>query len=587
MPVSYKIKASSLVVLFILCSCLFSTVYAAFNPKNISVGVLAFRGQDVAKKRWGPTIQYLNEQLPEYHFNLVPKDLKTLNSLVKDQDLDFILTNTGHYVLLESLYGITRIATLRNLRQGKALDSFGSVIFTRANRTDINKLSDFTGKSFMGVNKNGFGGFQIAWREFKQAGIDPFSDFSSLSFSGFPQSNIVHAVLEGRVDGGTMRTDSLERLAAKRKINIDDIKIINAKSAKGFPFLLSSELYPEWPFSTAQHVPLEVAKKVAIALFQIKSTSDVARQGNYSEWTVPSDYQPVHELMRELKIGSYAEKNQFDFNTIINTYWLEILTLGIAIVIIAYLVFLLRRRNTALLHQQEMTKSKFKFLANVLKETHTVLDSLVNYGNKIDPDKAPASQGHIISRMLDSSANISTFFNNIQEFSLIESDRVEFEKAKFNLIDILEEIRSSVADNLQDKKITLSMTVNDDVPNMLVGDSERLKQIIQNILKIAIKFSHEASVSLDVESLKSSAGKVQLKFNITDSHMVINQGQIDMLFNSFVHADTLNIQNYGSACLSLYVSKKFIELMGGNTWVENGADEQRVFSFSCQFKPSK
>lgn len=587
MPATYKIKNLSFVMLFILCSGLFSSAYAAFNPKNISVGVLAFRGQDVAKKRWGPTIQYLNEQLPEYHFNLVPKNLNTLSSLVKNKDIDFILTNTGHYVLLESLYGITRIATLRNLRQGKALDSFGSVIFTRSDRSDINKLSDFTGKSFMGVNKKGFGGFQIAWREFKRAGIDPFSDFSSLSYSGFPQSNIVYAVLEGKVDGGTMRTDSLERLAAKRKINLDEIKIINAKNVEGFPFLLSSELYPEWPFSTAQYVPLEVAKKVAIALFQIQSTSDVARQGNYSEWTVASDYQPVHELMKELKIGSYAEKNQLNFKTILNIYWLEIITLSIAILLIAYLLFLLKRRKTALFNQQEMTKSKFKFLANVLKETHTVLDSLVNYGHKIDPDKASSSQGHIISRMIDSSANISTFFNNIQEFSLIEASNVELIRAKFNLTDILEEIRNSVSDNLKDKKITLTMVINKDVPNMLVGDSERLKQILQNILKIAIKFSHEATVSLNVELSGSSSDKVQLKFNITDSHMVINQAQIDMLFNSFVHADTLNLQNYGSSCLSLYVSKKFIELMNGKTWVENGDNEQRVFGFSCQFKPSK
>lgn len=587
MSSNYKKKKILLMMLFLLFSSYLSTVYAQFNPRNITVGVLAFRGLDAAKKRWEPTIQYLNQQLPEYHFNLIPKNLSTLNDLIKDQDIDFILTNTGHYVLLESLYGVTRIATLRNLRQGKALDNFGSVIFTRAERTDINELGDFVGKSFMGVNKNGFGGFQIAWREFKRAGVDPFSDFSSLSYSGFPQSNIAFAVLEGKVDGGTMRTDSLEKMAKKGKIKLDDFKIINARKVAGFPFLLSSELYPEWPFSRAQHVPLEVAKKVVIALLQIQRNSDVARQGNYAEWTVPSDYQPVHELMKDLKIGSYAEDDKFNLKSLIKTYWLELVTLSIALVVILYLLFIINRRNKALKNSQAVSKSKFNFLANAVRETHSLLTSLITYGKKIDQAEESSNQSTTLHKMLETTDNISNLFHDIQDFSMIEAGNMNLEKTNFNLTEVLDEINKDFSIKLTDHKINLTTAVEGNVPGLLVGDPERLSYIIESILSIAVKFSHDANISLNVKLLKQTADKVDLRFDINDNGMVLNQGQIDMLFNAFVHANILNVKNYGSACLGLYISKKFIELMDGKTWVEKGTGEQRKFGFSCQFQTSK
>lgn len=80
----------------------------------------------------------------------------------------------------------------------------------------------------MGVKKTAFGGFQMAWLELKNEGIDPFNDFSSLQFSGFPQDKIVYAVLNGKVDAGTVRTTTLERMAAEGLIDFNEFK--NSKS---------------------------------------------------------------------------------------------------------------------------------------------------------------------------------------------------------------------------------------------------------------------------------------------------------------------------------------------------------------------
>ncbi len=104
----------------------------------------------------------------------------------------------------------------------------GVVIFTRSDRGGIRNLPDLEGKSLMAVKPMGFGGFLMAWRELREAGVDPFEDLSSLQFSGFPQDAVVYAVRDGTVDAGTFRTESLESLAAVGKVELSDSRILNA-----------------------------------------------------------------------------------------------------------------------------------------------------------------------------------------------------------------------------------------------------------------------------------------------------------------------------------------------------------------------
>ena len=122
---------------------------------GITVGVLAFRGDEIARERWEQTTDYLTAALPGYHFMLVPLDLRGMDEALKRGKLDFILTNPGNYVELEAQYGITRIATLKNVRQGQVYKEFGAVIFTRADRDNIRELRDLKHASFAAVDSAG------------------------------------------------------------------------------------------------------------------------------------------------------------------------------------------------------------------------------------------------------------------------------------------------------------------------------------------------------------------------------------------------------------------------------------------------
>ncbi|MDH3448185.1 MAG: phosphate/phosphite/phosphonate ABC transporter substrate-binding protein, partial [Gammaproteobacteria bacterium] len=193
---------------------------------EMSIGVLAFRGEQDALERWSPTAEYLTENVADYRFRVVPLTLEGMVTEVSRDRLDFILTNTGNYVVLENAFGISRLATLKVRHLGKDFTQFGAVIFTRHDHPELKEIKDIAGHSMLAVSQNAFGGFQMAWSEMIDAGVDPFNDLRALDFGGFPQDDIVRAVIAGDYDVGTVRSGTLERMAADKLIDIDKIRVL-------------------------------------------------------------------------------------------------------------------------------------------------------------------------------------------------------------------------------------------------------------------------------------------------------------------------------------------------------------------------
>ena len=322
--------------------------------KVLRIGVLAFRGMEQAYKMWLPTADYLSDAVAGSTFSIIPLTLDNIAEAIKSGRVDFVLTNPASYAGLEITYGISRIATLRNHRAGGSYTRFGALILTRADRDDIQTLADLKNKTFMAVHKNAFGGWWMAWREFLNVGIDPFKDLKNIEFVGFPQDKIIRAIGSGRVDAGTVRTDLLERLAMDGRVDINDFKILNQKYSEQFPFVHSTMLYPEWPFAVVKHTSEKLAHKVAIALLNMKSNSEAAVSAKSEGWTVPLDYQSVHDLMKYLSVGPYVNQSKVSFSVVLRQYWKWIVTVAVFLVFLFSLVFYMLRLNSKLkLSQQE------------------------------------------------------------------------------------------------------------------------------------------------------------------------------------------------------------------------------------------
>ena len=288
--------------LVLLLLVFFISSFSAF-ASNVSIGVLAFNGNQQAINRWQPTADYLSRKIPDTRFQIVPLTLEEFEHSINKNDLDFILTNPGHYVRLEVKFGITRIATFLSQYQNKTLKQFSAVIFTR-NNSDIFNIKDLKGRVFAAVSEGAFGGFQLAQDALLTENIDALEELE-MKWLGFPHADIVRTVLEGGADAGVARSGVLEKMASQGKLELSLIRILAQKQTKNYPFLHSTELYPEWPFAKLPNTDITLAKKVAISLFEMSKDDDAALKSAGSGWTIPLSYASVHDVLRRVEAEPY------------------------------------------------------------------------------------------------------------------------------------------------------------------------------------------------------------------------------------------------------------------------------------------
>lgn len=357
------------------------SISTTLNP--IKIGVLANRGKEHCLDQWSATANYLTSQIPNHKFTIVPLSCKEIYHAVERNSIDFVLANPAIYVELEAYYGINRLATMENLYQKKGYNVFGGVIFCKAGRNDINNLNDLRGKSFIAVEEHSFGGWIMAYRELRDHGISPYEDLHSLRFGGTHDA-VVYAVLDGKVDAGTVRTDILERMAEEGSINLDSFTVLNEhhheiyKSDErfGFPLKHSTRLYPEWSFAKVKNTPSDLAKEVAIALLHISSDSTAARNAKIVGWTTPLNYQQVRECFKELRLGPYAVGKEVTFSDVINKYLHWILFASGALVVMLFFTAYVLKLNNALSKSKALLTKARDNLESRVKERTQELESV-------------------------------------------------------------------------------------------------------------------------------------------------------------------------------------------------------------------
>jgi PAS domain S-box-containing protein len=317
----------------------------AIQHHNVRVGILANRGKEICRLEWTPTVNYLNAQLSSFHFEVVPLDFDEVQDAAEQRSVEFLLVNPSMYVALEYHGLVYRIATFQqpSVKGEGPLPVFGGVIFCRADRNDIQSLQDLVGKRFAAVSPSSLGGWHSAWREFEHLGIHPQKDFSHLAFSGTHDA-VVEAVLDGRVDGGTVRSTQLERMALEGVINLRELRVFNSPSAfsPDYMFLLSTRLYPEWPFASVKGTDLELGKSVASALLRMGMDDPAARAARGAGWAIPQDYTSLHECLRELRLPPYGSYGKVTLRQAVTQYrWpiFGILTVAAAVLILGFLAW--------------------------------------------------------------------------------------------------------------------------------------------------------------------------------------------------------------------------------------------------------
>ncbi len=345
----------------------------AQTDHEIKIGVLAKRGPELTLQKWSATADYLSTALPKYHFTIVPLGFSEIHTAVREGKIDFVLANPAFYVELEKIHKINRIATLINLHlSSEQTTIFGGVIFVRADRADLMSIDSLKGHEFMAVDEHSFGGWIVGWRELHRQGIEPATFFSSLSY-GNTHDAVVLAVRDGLVDAGTVRTDTLERMAETGDIHLDDFRILNEQQPDNFPFKLSTSLYPEWPIAAVRTTPADLSRHVASALLAMDKNEPAAKASKSAGWTVALNYQPVHDCLLELGLAPYEDFGQFSFSDVLKRYWLQVfLLLSFLTTVIIASLYVQRLNRSLKQKKQEVEDLNTSLEAKVVQRTEKV-----------------------------------------------------------------------------------------------------------------------------------------------------------------------------------------------------------------------
>lgn len=312
-----------------------------------SIGILGFRPAADELQRWQPLIDYLNTKTSGYRFRAEVLGYGALEAAIAGRKVDFVLTNPGHYVRMTHRHGMSSpLATLVPIESGQALSRFGGVVFARADQTALQHLTDLRGRTVAATSKGSLGGFQAQAMTLLGLGIRIPGD-ARLVETDMPHDNVVAAVLDGRADAGFVRTGVLEAMSREGKLEARRIRVLDAREVPDFPFLLSTNLYPEWPFAAMPGVEDDLARQVTAALLALPHDGTLARRIGVHGFNIPADYEVVRATLEALRLPPFDATPHFTLGDIWRKYRLPaIIGMTLSVIIMAlgaWLVVLNRR----------------------------------------------------------------------------------------------------------------------------------------------------------------------------------------------------------------------------------------------------
>ncbi|AHJ11876.1 EAL domain-containing protein [Sulfurospirillum multivorans] len=335
-----------IIVSLLFCLCQFLSAEEALR-----LGILAFRPKEQALSQWQPFATYLQDTIKKpiaLHIYNYPE----FTHAVANHEVDIILTNPGHYIVLKNRHKLSApLVTQITQKNHTILTQFAGVIFTRHD-SPLRALNDLKNVKIAVTNTDSLGGYQMQAYELALKGIMPKQ--THLVITGMPHDKVIESVLSRKADVGFVRTNVVEDMREEGKLALSDIKIINEQNDLNFPYIRSTRLYPEWPLVVVAGFDEHVARALTVALLALSPESEAARSAQIYGFTVPADYKGVEDALRTLRVPPFEGAPKFT----LADFWARYAN-HIALMLFAFLIFLmsvgfqLYRQNKRIRHNEK------------------------------------------------------------------------------------------------------------------------------------------------------------------------------------------------------------------------------------------
>jgi len=229
---------------------------------------------------------------------------------------------------------------------------------------------------------------------------------------------------------------------------------------------------------------------------------------------------------------------------------------------------------------ESASRTKSDFLASMSHEIRTPMNAIMGIADLLAKTTLSAEQDKYVQIFRRAGDNLLNLINDILDLSKVEASQLELERTGFSLIEHLEIVTEMVAARAREKGLILSCEIEPDVSTDLIGDPTRLRQVLLNLLGNAIKFTGSGTVSLRVSTDKTSDMPTALRFTVSDTGIGIPREKLSRVFERFTQADSSTTRRFGGSGLGLTISKRLVELMGGEITLQSRPGVGSTFTFA-------